>query len=90
MAERAARAAGKTGTRAAAKVAETAAANGEVVESAVEGSEAIKGLNSLSDKSGNIGLGFLGITGSLWCAAFAYSQFRKAMGKPTIPVPPPQ
>lgn len=89
---------GRTRAARAAKAAATGAAeaakNGEVVEGVAEevvdvADGAATALRGISEKSGNLGMGFLSAAGSLWLAAYSYSKFRQALGKPTIPVPPP-
>lgn len=81
------RTAGKTAAKAVRSAAETAAANGEVVEETV--SDGAATLRGVSEKSGTLGMGFLATAVSLWSAAYAYSKFREALGKPVIPVPAP-
>lgn len=78
--------------RTAAKVAETAASNGngEVVEDVVHAADsAAATIKGVSVKSGDLGLGFMGAAISLWSAAYAYTKFRQALGKPVVPIPAP-
>ena len=84
--------AGKTGAAAAAKAAKAASAvnNGEVVEPVVEAADsATATIRGVSEKSGTLGMGFMGLALSLWSGAYAYSKFRQALGKPVVPVPAP-
>jgi hypothetical protein len=79
----------KTTARAAGKAAKTAveiaANNGDVAEAA-DGAETLR---QVGTKSGDLGMGFLGLAMSLWSGAYAYSKFRQVLGKgPILPEPP--
>lgn len=75
--------------RAASKVAQAAANGTADAAEAVEGTSATDAMRQVSEKSGTLGMGFMGLALSLWSGAYAYSKFRQALGKgPILPEPP--